>query len=102
MTNGETRQLDRGIKEIEAVSRGLACKIRLQILTLLTRYKNEGLTVGEIKLTLNIPGSSLTHHLNHLKACALVTQISEGREIRCFLNGSTLRRYRENLGKVLI
>ncbi|MDA9008626.1 ArsR family transcriptional regulator [Alphaproteobacteria bacterium] len=102
MTNCKTQQLDLGINEIEAISHGLACKFRLEILTLLFSVKKEGLTVGEIKLALGIPGSSLTYHLNHLKACALIAQTPEGREIRCFLNGSTLRRYRVMLGKALI
>ena len=40
----------------------------------LVRAGDEGLAVGEIQRKLDIPASTLTHHLNHLKNAGLLRQ----------------------------
>ena len=47
---------------------------RLKIVRLLVRAGNQGLPVGAIQKSLDIPGSTLTHHINHLKNAQLIRQ----------------------------
>ncbi|UCG12691.1 MAG: helix-turn-helix transcriptional regulator, partial [Deltaproteobacteria bacterium] len=44
-----------------------------------------GLPVGEIRNILNIPNSTLSHHLSHLINVGLVRQEREGTVLRCFI-----------------
>lgn len=57
--------------------------VRLEIFRLLVRAGNEGLAVGEIQRHVEIPGSTLTHHIARLVTAGLVTQTREGRVLRC-------------------
>lgn len=54
---------------------------RLQVLRLLVRVGDAGLSTQAIQQRLDIPTSTLVHHLKHLVAGNLVTQIKEGREL---------------------
>jgi DNA-binding transcriptional ArsR family regulator len=56
---------------------------RLEIFRLLVRAGPDGLPVGDIQRHLDIPGSTLTHHLSQLVAAELVQQTREGRVLRC-------------------
>ena len=47
---------------------------RLKIVRLLVRAGDDGLTVGQIQKQLNIPGSTLTHHIAHLKSAGVMRQ----------------------------
>jgi len=47
---------------------------RLQIVRLLVRAGDEGLPVGMIQKQLRIPGSTLTHHIGHLKSAGIIHQ----------------------------
>ena len=57
---------------------------RLCIFRLLVKAGHQGLTVGEIQTHLEIPGSTLSHHINRLMQANLVRQQREGRILRCF------------------
>ena len=59
---------------------------RLKIVRELVRAGNSGLAVGEIRNVLNIPNSTLSHHLSHLIGVGLVRQQREGTVLRCFVN----------------
>jgi DNA-binding transcriptional ArsR family regulator len=59
---------------------------RLEIFRLLVRAGPAGLAVGEIQEHLNIPGSTLSHHISHLVNAGLVDQEREGRVLRCTPN----------------
>ena len=59
---------------------------RLEIFRLLVRAGPTGATVGEIQDRLNIPGSTLSHHISHLVNAGLVNQEREGRVLRCTPN----------------
>jgi DNA-binding transcriptional ArsR family regulator len=61
----------------------LGHKHRLEIFRLLVRAGTEGLPVGEIQRYLDIPGSTLTHHISQLVSAGLVHQTREGRVLRC-------------------
>lgn len=56
---------------------------RLEIFRLLVRAGPEGMPVGEIQRHLEIPGSTLTHHIAQLVSAGLLQQTREGRILRC-------------------
>ena len=67
---------------IEKASTGFAAvgsSPRLQVLTLLVRAGNAGLTTGDIQQKLGIPASTLTHHLKHLADGGVIRQAKQGR-----------------------
>jgi DNA-binding transcriptional ArsR family regulator len=59
---------------------------RLKIVRELVRAGDGGMPVGEIKNILNIPNSTLSHHLSHLRNVGLVRQEREGTVLRCFVD----------------
>ena len=59
---------------------------RLEIFRLLVRAGPSGLAVGEIQQHLDIPGSTLSHHISHLVNAGLVSQERQGRVLRCTPN----------------
>lgn len=59
---------------------------RLEVLIALVRAGPGGLSVGEIQKRLNVPSSTLTHHLKFLVGAGLVDQHKQGRTIRNFAN----------------
>lgn len=56
---------------------------RLQIYRILIRAGHNGLAVSEVQHKLDIPGSTLSHHISRLVKVGLVSQIREGRVLRC-------------------
>ncbi|GAA5443654.1 hypothetical protein Misp06_01832 [Microbulbifer sp. NBRC 101763] len=56
---------------------------RLEIFRLLVRGGPEGMPVGEIQEALDVPGSTLSHHINRLVSVGLVIQRREGRTLYC-------------------
>ena len=47
---------------------------RLKIVRLLVRAGADGLAVGKIQEALGVPGSTLTHHIAHLKSAGVIRQ----------------------------
>jgi ArsR family transcriptional regulator len=78
----ETEQTARFADMLAAVG----AEARLSIMRLLLSAHPDGMTVGEIQADLEIPGSTLSHHLDKLKNEELVTVQRE----------STFLRYRAN------
>jgi len=56
---------------------------RLVIFKRLVRSGHQGLPVGVLQEELNIPGSTLSHHLSSLVSAGLITQRREGRVLFC-------------------
>ena len=56
---------------------------RLEIYRVLVRAGHSGLPVSSIQSKLNIPGSTLSHHISRLVKVGLVSQLREGRVLRC-------------------
>ena len=54
---------------------------RLRLYRLLVRAGTEGLNVGELQELLNVPASTLAHHLASLVRAGLVEQDRKGREV---------------------
>jgi ArsR family transcriptional regulator len=57
--------------------------LRLEIVRLLVRAGDDGLSVGEIQRHLKVPASTLSHHILHLVSGGLISQQREGRVLRC-------------------
>jgi ArsR family transcriptional regulator, arsenate/arsenite/antimonite-responsive transcriptional repressor len=64
---------------------------RLRIMQLLLTAHPEGLVVGEIQDELEIPNSTLSHHLDKLKTEDLVTVRREGTFLRYTANTEALQ-----------
>jgi ArsR family transcriptional regulator len=64
---------------------------RLRIMRLLLSAHPEGLVVGEIQEDLDIPSSTLSHHLDKLKAEALVEVQRESTFLRYTANTDALQ-----------
>ena len=56
---------------------------RLKIVRLLVRAGDDGLTVGQIQKQLEIPGSTLTHHIAHLKSAGVIRQQRQQATLIC-------------------
>ena len=59
---------------------------RLRIYRLLVKAGQKGLSVGEIQEQLDVPGSTLSHHLTKLISLDLIRQEREGRVLHCTAN----------------
>jgi ArsR family transcriptional regulator len=70
----------------------LGAEPRLQIMRLLLSAHPDGLVVNEIQDETDIPGSTLSHHLDKLKNDELVTSVREGTFIRYRANTETLQQ----------
>jgi ArsR family transcriptional regulator, arsenate/arsenite/antimonite-responsive transcriptional repressor len=64
---------------------------RLRIMQLLITAEPQGLVVGDIQSELDIPNSTLSHHLDKLKNENLVTVRREGTYLWCRANLDTLK-----------
>lgn len=69
------------IKSAAAALASLGHEARLSVYRLLVRAGHEGLNVGEIGEQLNLPASTLSHHLRALVQAGLVVQERRGREV---------------------
>jgi DNA-binding transcriptional ArsR family regulator len=54
---------------------------RLRLYRLLVRAGDDGLNVGDLQRLLEVPASTLAHHLASLTRAGLVTQERRGREV---------------------
>jgi len=64
---------------------------RLRIVRLLVRAGDEGLAVGTIQRELKIPGSTLTHHIAHLKSASVIRQQRQQATLICTMEYDLLR-----------
>jgi len=64
---------------------------RLKIVRLLVRAGEDGLPVGQIQKKLGIPGSTLTHHIGHLKAAGVVRQQRRQATLICTVDYDVIR-----------
>ena len=79
------------LEEVAGAFSALGSEARLEVLRLLVRAGENGLSVGEIQSALAIPASTLSHHLRHLSAAGLLTQVRKGRAIRCASDYTKIR-----------
>lgn len=70
---------------------------RLKIVRLLVRAGNDGLAVGRIQKQLKIPGSTLTHHISHLKSAGVIRQQRQQATLICKMEYELLEQLVEYL-----
>lgn len=63
---------------------------RLRIVRTLVRAGPDGMTVGSIQRELEVPASTLSHHLNHLRSVGLIWQEREGTLLHCCVDYAAL------------
>ena len=80
--NKEADLLDDAAQGFAAIGAGP----RLAVLKKLVRVGPQGLTVGELQKALDIPPSTLSHHLRVLANANLIIQTKQGRQIICAPN----------------
>ena len=83
---------DANVQHQQAASalESLGNETRLAIFRTLVRAGTAGLPVGGLKQKLEIPGSTLSHHLGQLISAGLVSQSREGRVLRCQAEFATM------------
>ncbi|GGP64222.1 ArsR/SmtB family transcription factor [Shewanella saliphila] len=64
---------------------------RLMIYRAVVRAGYQGIAVGGLQQKLNIPGSTLSHHVSSLMSAGLMTQRREGRTLFCIAEYDTLQ-----------
>ncbi|ATX65124.1 ArsR/SmtB family transcription factor [Roseinatronobacter bogoriensis] len=64
---------------------------RLSVFRLLVRAGPDGLLVGEIAAHLDMPLSTLAHHLRSLKLAGLIVQTRNGREVETRADTAAMR-----------
>ena len=57
---------------------------RLGVYRALVKAGDDGLPVSEIMRQLEIPASTLSHHISRLVRVGLVKQVRQGRVLRCY------------------
>lgn len=65
---------------------------RLAIYRELIKAGNTGIAVGEIQKSLDIPNSTLSHHISRLMKVGLVKQLREGRTLFCIAECDALNQ----------
>ncbi|MCH8106533.1 MAG: helix-turn-helix transcriptional regulator [Proteobacteria bacterium] len=70
---------------------------RLRIVRLLVRAGDQGLPVGAIQKKLKIPGSTLTHHITHLKNAQVIRQERQQATLVCKMEYGQLAKLVEYL-----
>ncbi len=56
---------------------------RLSIFRYLVKVGDQGAPVGQIQEKLNVPGSTLSHHISRLVSVGLIRQVRESRTLYC-------------------
>jgi ArsR family transcriptional regulator, arsenate/arsenite/antimonite-responsive transcriptional repressor len=87
MTNAQTSLIARYADMFSA----MGTESRLRIMQLLITAEPQGLVVGDIQSELDIPNSTLSHHLDKLKNENLVTVRREGTFLWYRANTNTLK-----------
>lgn len=64
-----------------AIFSSLGNPARLALLRLLVKAGTEGLNVGQLQKHLDIPASTLAHHISHLVRAGTIKQERKGREV---------------------
>jgi len=63
----------------------LGSETRLRIVRHLVKAGEDGMPVGDLQARLSIPGSTLSHHLSHLKQAGLIHQRRDGTTLYCVM-----------------
>ncbi|GEA61102.1 ArsR/SmtB family transcription factor [Vibrio comitans] len=71
------------LEQVAKALKELGHPTRLAIYKQVVRAGHKGIPVGDIQQELEIPGSTLSHHISSLSSANLITQRREGRTLYC-------------------
>lgn len=71
------------IDTVAAALKELGHPTRLEVYKRLVKAGENGLPVGELQKGLDVPASTLSHHISALVSVGLVKQTREGRVLQC-------------------
>ncbi len=91
MTAGLTRKTAEQVARYADMFSAMGTEARLRIMQLLLSAHPEGLVVGEIQEELDIPNSTLSHHLDKLRSEGLVEVRRESTFLRYTANTDALQ-----------
>lgn len=74
---------DMNIDSVAKVLKELGHPTRLALFKLLVKGGYAGVAVGQLQEALQIPGSTLSHHINALMSAGIISQRREGRVLYC-------------------
>jgi DNA-binding transcriptional ArsR family regulator len=89
--NPRSMEMSPEVLKLAAMMAALGHEARLSIMRLLLSAHPEGLVAGQIQEELEIPPSTLSHHLDGLRQAGLVEQIREGKFQRYRAQSESLR-----------
>ncbi len=72
--------------ELEIIAKALkelGHPTRLAVFKRLVKAGEQGVSVGVVQEALNVPGSTLSHHISSLASAGLIKQRREGRVLYC-------------------
>jgi DNA-binding transcriptional ArsR family regulator len=76
----------------------LGNRTRLRLFRLMVKAGHDGLNIGEIQARLDVPASTLAHHISALAQAGLIEQERTGRETRCRAGYSRMQGLLDYLG----
>ena len=79
------------LRRCAAMFAALGAPVRLQLVRALLRAHPAGLVAGALQETMDVPASTLSHHLDALLKATLVEQTREGRFLRYRVADGALR-----------
>jgi ArsR family transcriptional regulator len=88
---GQSKQTDEQIARYSDMFSAMGTEARLRIMQLLLSAHPEGMVVGEIQQELDIPNSTLSHHLDKLRNEGLVHVQRESTFLRYSANTDALQ-----------
>jgi len=91
MPDVSTRKLDDQVAKYADMFSAMGTEARLRIMRLLLSAHPEGMIVGDIQQELDIPNSTLSHHLDKLRAEGLVKVRRESTFLHYTANTEALR-----------
>ena len=91
MAGGQNRKSAEQVAKYADMMSAMGVEARLRIMQLLLSAHPEGLVVGDIQEEMEIPGSTLSHHLDKLKNEGLVQVKRESTFLRYTANTEALQ-----------
>jgi ArsR family transcriptional regulator, arsenate/arsenite/antimonite-responsive transcriptional repressor len=91
MKTGQSKKSAEQVAKYADMFSAMGTEPRLRIMQLLLSAHPEGLVAGEIQEELDIPSSTLSHHLDKLKGEELVEVLREGTFLRYTANTGALQ-----------